>query len=345
MKMASRLRQLLQEKGIILAPGCYDCFSARILAGVGFSAVYLTGYGAEATKLGMPDLGIMTLTEMAELAGNIAGTVSVPLISDIDIGYGGPLNVSRTIQMFERSGVAAVHIEDQSSEKKCSLMPGRKIIPAEDMVMKIKAAVDTRSSPDFVIIGRSDAKQPANFDETLRRLHLYLEAGADLVMTAEAATLQEFEILGREFPEQVAVVVGSSEDSDTALPAQEYARMGIKLLIHPTAILGAAGKAIMSTGEILYQQGYLSIEMLKEKTLMCDQINEILSLAQHDKFMSAHIVKGNYPSSKFSKNQNPCTVKIANINNYNLHAKNYFLIIKCLKSTQLRHFNVESIYY
>ncbi|MGI6686219.1 MAG: isocitrate lyase/PEP mutase family protein [Bacillota bacterium] len=290
MKARANFRRMLKEKGAILAPGCFDCFSARILERLGFSALYLTGYGAGAVRLGMPDLGLMTLTEMAELAGNITKAISIPLISDIDTGYGGVINVARTIQAFERAGVAAVHLEDQSPEKKCSLMPGRKVIAAEEMVMKIKAAVDSRSDPDFVIIGRSDAKQPISFEETLRRLHLYLDAGADIVMTAEAATVNEFEILGKEFPNRVAIVVGGSEEPETALPAQEYERMGIKLLVHPTASLGAAGKAVQAINRTLYEKGCIPLDMLTEQTMLCDQINEILSLDKHDTFISTHTV-------------------------------------------------------
>lgn len=291
MKATTAFRRLLMKEGTILAPGCFDCFSAKILERLGFSTLYLTGYGAEAVRLGMPDLGLMTMTEMAELAGNITNAVSIPLVSDIDTGYGGVLNIARTIRAFERAGVAAVHLEDQFSEKKCSLMPGRKIIPADEMVMKVKAAVDARSDRDFVIIARSDAKQPISFEETLHRLHLYLDAGADLVMTAEPLTVKEYETLGREFPNQIAIVVGSSEEPGTTLSAQEYEKMGIKLLIHPTAALGAAGKAVETVNRMLYEKGFIPLNILKEQTFMCDQINEILSLDVHNAFISAHTVK------------------------------------------------------
>src|SRR5262244_3959679 len=144
MKATAKLRQLLREPGIIVAPGAYDCLTAKLIERQGFPAVYMTGAGTALTRLGQPDLGFATLTEMLSNAAAIASTVSVPLIADADTGYGGALTVYRTVQEYERSGVAALHIEDQAFPKRCGHLDGKEVIPIADMVVKLRAACDAR---------------------------------------------------------------------------------------------------------------------------------------------------------------------------------------------------------
>ena len=179
------LRRLLQGPEILLAPGVADGVNARLVAEQGFKAVYMTGAGTTATRLGMPDVGLLTMTEMAERARNIAAAVKVPVVADGDTGFGNPLNVGRTVQAYERAGAAAIQLEDQVFPKRCGHMLGRRVIPAEEMVQKIKAAADAREDQDFVIIGRTDARTNHGLDEALRRGKAYAEAGADVLFIEE----------------------------------------------------------------------------------------------------------------------------------------------------------------
>ncbi|MEK7807076.1 MAG: isocitrate lyase/PEP mutase family protein, partial [Chloroflexota bacterium] len=156
MRTTTRLRQLLKAPGIVVAPGAYDCLTARIIQQAGFPAVYMTGAGTSIARLGYPDLALATMTEMVANAAAIAASVEVPLIADADTGYGGVLNVQRTVRQYERAGVAALHIEDQEFPKRCGHLDNKRVIPVQDMVRKVRAAVDARTDPDFVIIVRTD---------------------------------------------------------------------------------------------------------------------------------------------------------------------------------------------
>ena len=158
MRSTTRLRQMLAEPGIIVAPGAYDGFSARLIEAAGFRAVYMTGAGTAASHLGQPDLGLATLTEMATHAGHLASCVSLPVIADADTGYGNALNVVRTVREYERAGVAGLHIEDQVAPKKCGHIAGKQVIPTREFADKIRAAAEHRTDPDFVIIARTDAR-------------------------------------------------------------------------------------------------------------------------------------------------------------------------------------------
>src|SRR4051812_12255122 len=153
---ARRLRELLAGPGPLLAPGAYDALSARLVEAAGFQAVYMTGFGTAASLLGRPDVGLLTMTEMVDHARRIVEAVDVPVIADADTGYGNPLNVIRTVQAYERAGVAAIHLEDQVAPKKCGHMEGKQVIPAEEMAEKVRAAAAARADADFVLIARTD---------------------------------------------------------------------------------------------------------------------------------------------------------------------------------------------
>ncbi|MGH6645202.1 MAG: isocitrate lyase/PEP mutase family protein, partial [Bradyrhizobium sp.] len=168
------------KRGMVAAPGCYDCVGARAIERAGFDAVYMTGAGT-AASLGYPDYGIVTMTEMAENAGRIARAIKMPVIADADTGYGNLNNVVRTVRNYEAAGVQAIHLEDQVTPKKCGAMKGLALISKEEHADKIRIAVATRKSPDFLIIGRSDARIPLGLDEAIARGQAYAAAGADLV--------------------------------------------------------------------------------------------------------------------------------------------------------------------
>lgn len=180
MRMSTKLRAEL-AKGLVVAPSCYDALSARLAEQAGFKAIHMTGLGVEAAQLGAPDLGLMTMSEIAQHAARMAAAVSIPILADIDTGFGGVLNVGRTIQEMERAGVAGVHLEDQELPKHCPLLAGRKVVSRAEAVDRVKAALDARTDPDFVIVARTDG-DTISFDEVVERCNLFLEAGADMVM-------------------------------------------------------------------------------------------------------------------------------------------------------------------
>ena len=180
MKTTTKLRQLLKSDSLIVAPFILNAFHAKIAESVGLNAVYMTGSGTSAER-GFPDVGLLTMTEMVSKAKYIAGAVDIPVICDADTGYGNPLNVQRTIREYEAAGVAGVHIEDQLFPKKCGFFAGKQVIPQEEAVQKIKAALDARVDPDFVIIARCDAYAVTGWEDTIERCNSYMEAGADLV--------------------------------------------------------------------------------------------------------------------------------------------------------------------
>jgi 2-methylisocitrate lyase-like PEP mutase family enzyme len=180
MRMTTQLRSLLKQ-GSIVAPSCFDPFSARLAELAGFSAIHLTGFGVEATQLGAPDLGLLSVSELSAHAARMAAAVEIPILADIDTGFGGVLNVQRTIREMERAGIAGVHIEDQSVPKHCPLIAGRRVVGRPEAVDRLKAALDARSDPDFIIVARTDA-DTVSFEEMIERSNLYLETGADMAM-------------------------------------------------------------------------------------------------------------------------------------------------------------------
>lgn len=195
---AATLRSLLARNEFILAPGIYDGISARVADRMGFPALYMTGYGATASMLGLPDAGLATYSDMVARAEMICSVVETPLIADADTGYGGLINVQRTIRGYEAAGVAAIQIEDQEMPKKCGHTPGRRVVPAEDMVLKIRVAADARRHEDTLIVARTDARTAHGLDEALRRASLYDKAGADVIFVESPESEAELERIGKE---------------------------------------------------------------------------------------------------------------------------------------------------
>ena len=190
MSQAGSLRAMLRSDEMIVAPGVYDGITARTVAQAGFAAVYMTGAGTAAT-LGFPDYGLVTMSEMVENAGRIAAAVDVPVIADADTGYGNELNATRTVREYEKRGVAALHIEDQGFPKKCGHLDNKVIVPLEEYLAKVRAAVAARRDPDFLIIARTDSRAVLGFDEAVRRANAALDAGADMAFVEAPQTLEE----------------------------------------------------------------------------------------------------------------------------------------------------------
>lgn len=244
MNKTTLLKQLLRAPELLVAPGAYDVLSAKIIEHAGFKAVYMTGYGTSASVLGQPDVGLLTMVEMVERARNIAEAVDVPVLADADTGYGNPLNVIRTVREYEKAGVAAIQLEDQVFPKRCGHMAGRRVIPMEDMIQKIKAAVDTRRDQDLVIIARTDARTNHGLEEALRRGKAYAEAGADLLFIESPESLDEMKQINAAFP-NTPTLANMLEGGRTPMPStEELQRMGYNIAIYCTGPLYAAAGAV-----------------------------------------------------------------------------------------------------
>jgi 2-methylisocitrate lyase-like PEP mutase family enzyme len=254
MSSAARLRELLAGEELVVAPGAYDCLTARAIEQAGFPAVYMTGAGTAAT-LGYPDYGLLTMTEMADNVGRIAGAVGVPVIADADTGYGNELNVVRTVREYAQRGAAALHIEDQVSPKRCGHLDRKEVIPAGDFISKVRAAAEHRPDADLVLIARTDAVAMLGLDEAVERVNRALEAGADLAFVEAPQTLDDVAAV----PERVdgpcllnVVAAGKTP----AVGLRDAAEMGYRLAIVPVlllnAVLAAADAALAelrATGE------------------------------------------------------------------------------------------------
>ena len=240
----ARLRALLESGETTVAPGAFDPLAARLVEEAGFPAVYMTGFGTSAALLGRPDVGLLTMTEMAGNAGRIAACVDIPVIADADTGYGNALNVIRTVGSYEAAGVAGIHIEDQVAPKKCGHMEGKLVIPAEEMAAKVRAAVEARSQPEFVIIARTDARAVEGLDRALDRARSYRDAGADVLFIEALVSEAEVEQAALAFPD-VPLLFNWAEGGKT--PPVSLARLtelGYRIVIFPIGTLLAATAAM-----------------------------------------------------------------------------------------------------
>jgi len=286
MKKTTRLRELLAQPQILVAPGAHDALSAKIVAKAGFDAVYFTGYGQAASHLGGPDVGLMTMTEMVMRARNFAAAVDVPVIADGDTGFGNVINVIRTVQEYEAAGVAAIQLEDQVAPKKCGHMTGRQVVPLEEMVSKIKAAVSARQDPDFVIIARTDARTNLGIEEALRRGKAFAEAGADVLFIESPESLEEMKLITSSF--DIPVLANMVEGGRTPLmTAQELQELGYGLVIFPTSSTYITAQAVTRVMQELKTTG--TTQAMMGEMIPFQQFNELVGLPAvreiEDKFL------------------------------------------------------------
>ena len=241
MPSTGTMRPLLQREGCIALPGVYDGISARVADSLGFEALYMTGYGAVASSLGAADAGTATYSEMLDRVRVIAGAVGVPLIADGDTGYGGLLNVDRTVRGYAAAGAAGIQLEDQEFPKKCGHTAGRRVIPADDAVAKIRVAVAARPSPDFLIVARTDARYSEGMDDALRRAERFLQAGADILFVESPESHEELRRVAETF-KGAALLANMVEGGRTPyLSTAELGTMGFKVALFPgTGFLAAA---------------------------------------------------------------------------------------------------------
>jgi 2,3-dimethylmalate lyase len=248
------LRRLIERKEILVAPGAHDALSARLAEDVGFEAVYMTGFGTSVSNFALPDIGFVTMTEMVENVRKMVNAVEVPLIADADTGYGNHLNMMRTVEEYERAGVAAFHIEDQVSPKRCGHMEGKTVVPVEEMTAKIRAAIRARKDKDMLIIARTDAIAPLGFDEAIRRGNLYRDAGADIVFIEAPTTVEQLESVPK-LIRNVPVMVNVAPKTPY-LPVSRYEEMGFALAIYPPLSITTAYRAIREELVELKREGF-----------------------------------------------------------------------------------------
>jgi len=237
------LRRLIEQKDAVVVPGAYDGVSARLVERAGFPALYMTGYGTSASRLGLPDLGYAGLAEMADHARNLAAAVSIPLVADADTGYGNALGVRRTVQVYEAAGVAALHIEDQVAPKRCGHLSGHQIVPLGEFAGKIRAAVDARRDPDLMIIARTDAISAVGFDEALRRGEAAARAGADVLFIEAPRDAAQVEQVARSFDTPLLYNYASGGRSPL-LPMATLRALRYAIVILPVDTLLVATKAM-----------------------------------------------------------------------------------------------------
>ena len=248
------LRQHFAEKAFITAPGVFDGISARVVDRMGFPALYMTGYGTVASHLGLPDAGLASYTEMVSRVQTLASVTTTPLIADGDTGYGGLLNVQRTVRGYEQAGAAAIQLEDQEFPKKCGHTPGRRVIPMEDMVAKIKVAVESRDSADFLIIARTDARTNLGLDEALRRGEAYAKAGADILFIESPETEAEMAKICASF--DVPCLANIVEGGRTPVVSRDrLVELGYAMAIFPATGFLAMGAALASVYGTLKEEG------------------------------------------------------------------------------------------
>ncbi|RPH76387.1 MAG: isocitrate lyase/PEP mutase family protein [Candidatus Rokuibacteriota bacterium] len=243
MSVRRTLRSLVALKNGLVVPGAYDGVSARLVERAGFPAVYMTGYGTSASRLGLPDLGYAGLAEMADHARNLAAAVSIPLIADADTGYGNALGVRRTVQAYEAAGVAALHIEDQVAPKRCGHLSGHQLVPLAEFAGKIRAAVDARRDPDLMIIARTDAISAVDFDEALRRGEAAVGAGADVLFIEAPRDEAQVERVAGAFDTPLLYNYASGGRSPM-LPFPRLRALGYALILLPIDTLLVAAKAM-----------------------------------------------------------------------------------------------------
>ncbi len=273
-------RELIETQDIIIAPGAYDVVSAQIIEKAGFPIAYITGLGNEASDLGCPDLGLTTSTELIRRAGNVVRSVSVPVVCDADTGFGGALNVYRTIRMFESAGISGVHIEDQTFPKRCGVLAGKKVIPAEDFARRVRAAVDARESKDFVIIARTDAKASLGIEEVIRRLNMYVENGADMAMLGDFYSLDVYKRIVTEVKAPI-VACASCHAHFSFQPdfsVDEWKKTGVKMVLYWHLPLFAAMKAVTRVVNMLKDSG--TTQQMSEELVTYEEYEEVVKLSK-----------------------------------------------------------------
>lgn len=278
MSNARKMRDVFAQEKTVVIPGGYDALSALLIQKVGFPAAYLGGFSISASMAGYPDWGFTTMTEMLSVAVNAINVLDIPVLCDIDQGFGALTNFARTIHAYENAGVAAVHFEDQPFPKKCSQQSNRAVIPLVDAVAKVRVAVETRTNPDFMLIARTDSKGTEGLDGLKRRIGAYLDAGADYCIFCEQQTEAELREVAAAFPGRVIAFVGDvPENAACCLPVSAYEEMGYRGLVYCALGLSAAYRAMEAGFGHLLRERQVSSQYLASNNAA---LGEIQSLAR-----------------------------------------------------------------
>jgi 2-methylisocitrate lyase-like PEP mutase family enzyme len=248
------LKQLLKRDKLLVAPGCFDGLSARLVQEAGFEAAYLSG-GAVARSMGIPDIGLVTMSESIERAVQAVSAINIPIIADADTGYGNAVNLVRSVREFERAGVAAIHIEDQITPKRCGHLDGKEVISLEEMTLKLKAALATRSDPDFCIIARTDARGVNGFEDAVKRANAFAKLGVDAIFFEAPQSEAELEEVPKRVPNIPLLVNVFKGGKTPMLPMERLEKMGFRIAIYPSETQRAAIHAMRSTLSTLKREG------------------------------------------------------------------------------------------
>ncbi len=272
--MSATLRELVARERILVMPGAYDALTARLVERAGFEAVYLSGAGVSYTHLARPDIGLVTLDEMLRRAEAIRDAVTVPVLGDGDTGFGNAVNVGRTVRAYERAGLAGIQLEDQTFPKRCGHLEGKELITANEMAGKIRAAVDARSSEDFVVVARTDAIATDGLDEALRRLRLYGESGADVLFADGPTTLEELAAIPRALGRPTMANMVEGGKTPTTVTASGLERMGYRIVIYPNSLVRLFARHGATLLASLLVEG--TTEGMRDEMLSFDELNDLL---------------------------------------------------------------------
>ena len=286
MNARKKMRELLIRNHLLLAPGAFDGLSAQLVEEAGFEAVYLSG-GAVARSTGVPDLGLMTMSEVIERARQIVSAVKIPVIADADTGYGNALNVVRTVREFERTGVAAIHIEDQVTPKRCGHLEGKEVIPLAEMKNKLRAALEGRSDKDFAIIARTDSRAVHGLDDAIQRGKTFARLGADAVFIEAAESEAELETIARSIRDVPLLVNMFKGGKTPLLPASRLEQMGYRIAIFPSDTQRAAIYAMKESLAVLKRDG--STAEIDDRLTTFQERDRLVGLGEWEKLEERYL--------------------------------------------------------
>ena len=286
-----KLSQRLAEPSILVAPGAYDAFTARLIETSEFEAVYFSGAGLSYTSLASPDLGLLTQAEMVDRVRSIANVIDVPLIADGDTGYGNATNVRRTVQLYEQAGASAIQLEDQQFPKRCGHFAGKELIPADEMAGKIRAAVSARESSEFLIIARTDAASVAGIEPAIERSQMYAEAGADVLFVESPQSEGELQNVAQALP-NYPLMANMVEGGRTPLiQAETLEQLGYSLVIYPNSLTRRFAQAGLELLEELHRSG--TTKSMNRQMMSLGELNELLDLDAFRSFEDEYLPKPN----------------------------------------------------
>ncbi|HKX40526.1 MAG TPA: isocitrate lyase/PEP mutase family protein [Burkholderiaceae bacterium] len=294
MHPAQRLKQLLDTGHIVQAPGAYDALSARLVERAGFEAIYMTGFGATAARLGQPDIGLLSQTEMTTHARDMVRAVRVPVIADADTGYGGPSNIERTVHEYVQSGVAAIHLEDQVAPKRCGQMAGIRLIDARENERRLRCAIAARGDAPLLVIGRTDALPAIGLDEAVARAKRYQDAGVDLVFVDGIKRIADIEAVARALPGPKVVSIVDGNET-VALRADDLQAMGYSIVFFAVTALFSAARAVEQAMRALRERG--TPAELPQPVMSYAEFSDVVGLPQHQRLDESYGAP-NHPATK-----------------------------------------------